>query len=92
VPIEYDFILKLIDLIRGHAPLWHFSLAAAVFQLCLVMAAIGYRRIWRILRSTGPSAIDTEMLLGKVGYVVMCLLLALMTYSKFGEEAAKAAR
>ena len=92
LPIEYDFILKLIDLIRGHAPLWYVS-SAVVIQLGLVMAAITYRGIWRMLRSTGPSStLDTEKLLGKIGYMVMCLLFALMTYPDFAAHAAKVIR
>jgi hypothetical protein len=87
--IELDFIHKLVQLIRGHAPLWYLS-SAAVVQLALVMAAITYRRIWRMLRSTGPSALNTEKLLGRVGYMVMCLLFALMFYSKYAADAAKA--
>jgi hypothetical protein len=78
--IEFELILKLVQLIRGHAPLWHVSSAAAVMQLMLVMAAITYWRIWRMLGSAGSSAVDTEKLLAKIGYMVMCLLFVLMLY------------
>ena len=87
--IELDFIHKLIQLIRGHASLWYLS-SATVVQLMLVMAAITYRSIWRMLRLTGSSAVDTEKLLGKIGYLVMCLLFALMFYTKYAADAANA--
>jgi len=46
----------------------------------LVMAVVTYRRIWRTLRSTGSFNIDSEKLLGRIEYLVMCLLFALMFY------------
>ena len=86
--VEMYFILPLVRLIRGHASL-RYVFPAVLFQLALVMAAITYRRIWRILRSTGSSAVDAEKLLGEIGYMVMCLLFALMFHSDFAAEAAK---
>ena len=87
--IELDFSYKLVNLIRSHAPLWYVT-SAAVVQLSLMMAAITYRRIWRILGSTRHSAADTEKLLEKIGYLVMCLLFTLMSYSNFAADAARA--
>ena len=86
--VEMNFTLPLVRLIRGHASLGY-VFPAVLFQLALVMAAITYRRIWRILRSTGSSAVDAEKLLGEIGYMVMCLLFALMFHSDFAAEAAK---
>jgi hypothetical protein len=87
--IEFDFVLNLIHLIRTHAPLWYVS-TAVVIQLGLGIAAITYRRIWRMLRSTGSPAVDTDRLLAKIGYMVMCLLFALMFYSHYAALAARA--
>jgi hypothetical protein len=87
--IEFIFVLDLVRLIRHHAPLRYVS-SAIFIQLCLGMAAITYRGIWRMLRSSGSSALDTQKLLGKVGYMVLCLLFALMCYSDFVGDATKA--
>lgn len=87
--IELDFGLKLIHLVRSHAPLWYVS-SAAVIQLMLVMAAITYRKIWRMLKSSEFSGADMNSLLAKIGYMVMCVLFALMFYSHYAILAAKA--
>ena len=87
--IELDFGLKLIRLVRSHAPLWYVS-SAVVIQLMLVAAAITYWKIWRMLKSTEFSAADTNSLLAKIGYMVMCLLFALMFYSHYAVLVAKA--
>lgn len=87
--IELDFGDKLIHLIRAHAPLWYVS-SAVVIQLMLVAAAITYWKIWRMLKSTEFSAADTNSLLAKIGYMVMCLLFALMFYSHYAVLVAKA--
>jgi hypothetical protein len=81
--IELELIFNLVHSIRGQASPWHVAgsvASAATFQVMLVMAVVTYRRIWRTLRSTGSFNIDSEKLLGRIEYLVMCLLFALMFY------------
>jgi hypothetical protein len=87
--IEVEFVMQLVHLIRSHAQLWYVS-SAAIVQLTLVMAAVTYRKIWRILRSTESSTLGMNSILARIGYMVMCLLLALMFYSHYAALAAKA--
>ena len=89
--IELDFGSKLSYLISAHAPLAYIP-SALVMQLILVMAGITYRRIWRTLRSTDSFAIDKQKLLARIGYVVMCLFFALMSYSNYAALVERARR
>lgn len=80
--IECDFVFKLIHVLNAHA-LMRYIGDVCLFQFGVVMFGVAYWRCWKKLIASGVGTREINDILGRISYIVMCLLFSLMAYSSF---------